>query len=273
MAVELSAKVSETVVTTQPLIASEDDVFRATEVMVKQEFAVSELFGIEAKNRYRISLPVHGAEGQTFLFAQERSDAMERICCPLCRALTMNIHTGENSHGPIVLSMEKQAHCPQCPWPLYLHPIVLVFYGIPRSICCASSHPVMVVKDGTGDDRILGTVVDPPGPAFCCNANSIIFDAAGEEVMRVGPKFLCETGMCCPCCADEVVPVYRSTAGSGATDTARVATITRKTLTCAELCGKTNRFTVHFGTVTDLTLRKLVFSAAMLFDLQYWELK
>jgi len=34
-----------------------------------------------------------------------------------------------------------------------------------------------------------------------------------------------------------------------------------------------NRFTVNFGTIADPETRALIFAAAMLFDLTYWEQK
>lgn len=52
-----------------------------------------------------------------------------------------------------------------------------------------------------------------------------------------------------------------------------VAEIVRIKLTCAELCGKMNRFEIDFGEVTDLTERKLIFGAGFLLDTQYWDQK
>ena len=69
--------------------------------------------------------------------------------------------------------------------------------------------------------------------------------------------------MFCPCCVDEQIPVFEG--GQP------VATVTRQRLSICELVGKMNRFTVDFGQLRDPALRKLLFGAAMLFDLTYWE--
>lgn len=226
--------------------------------MAKQIFEWVECFGIEAKNKYLISVPSpDGQPGQAFMYAHENSDCCERVNCKACRSLTMNVHSGANSLGPILLSMHKTFHCPMPPWPAA---ILLC----PFSLCClfAASGPEFTVRD-TPDGPVIGSVFDPPGPLFCCKADSIIRDEMGSEIMRVGPVHLCQVGMCCPCCADQAVPVTR--------DGQQVATITRNALTCAELCGKINRFTIDFGSITDVVEKKLIFAAAMLFDLQYWE--
>ena len=53
-------------------------------LLVKQEFVLKDACGIEAKNRYRISVPsdIGGSrEGNVFLFGQEVSESCERVCC------------------------------------------------------------------------------------------------------------------------------------------------------------------------------------------------
>ena len=53
----------------------------------------------------------------------------------------------------------------------------------------------------------------------------------------------------------------------------QVATITRIALSCEETCAKTNRFTVDFGQIKDADQRRIIFGAAMTWDLQFWEFK
>jgi len=232
------------------------------EILVTQEFAMIELCGIEAKNRYRVAAP--HSPNYTFLFAQEEGEACERICCSPCRRLTMNLHAGSDKLGQVMLTMEKTWACPMIPCPLLLHPGAWWLFCPWMAIAYKDGGPQFTVKR---NGQVLGSVWDPPMPIFYCKANSIIRDAQGRALFECGPNSLCDAGMCCPCCADEVVPVV------SITDRKQVATITRAMLTCTELCTKTNRFTVNFGSVTDPDQRALIFAAAMLFDLQYWEQK
>mmetsp|Transcript_46280 Transcript_46280/g.92524 ORF Transcript_46280/g.92524 Transcript_46280/m.92524 type:complete len:271 (+) Transcript_46280:53-865(+) len=238
---------------------SDADLFRNLKtVLVKQEFAMAELCGIEVKNRYRVS--PEDKPGGTFLYAKEQSECCERICCSPCRALTMNIYAGTDEKGPIVLTMSKKTHCPMVPCPVLLAPHLWPL-TCPWICIAANDLPELTVRIG---ERVLGSIVDPPWPLFKCTANALIRDAAGQTLYQVGPTSLCNCGMVCACCNDMAVPVS-NTSGMP------VATITRKALSLSELFGKMNRFVVDFGSVSDPDERALVFAAAMLFDLQYWE--
>mmetsp|Transcript_27328 Transcript_27328/g.42706 ORF Transcript_27328/g.42706 Transcript_27328/m.42706 type:complete len:181 (-) Transcript_27328:1043-1585(-) len=132
-------------------------------LMVKQEIALIEACGIEAKNRYRVA--PGASPQQTFIYAQEQSECMERICCSPCRALTMNLHWGQDNKGPIVLSMNKKSHCPMVPWPVLLHvpawPIFCTWIA-----CAFASQPPELNISRNG--QFIGKIVDPPYPLFCC---------------------------------------------------------------------------------------------------------
>mmetsp|Transcript_37345 Transcript_37345/g.76608 ORF Transcript_37345/g.76608 Transcript_37345/m.76608 type:complete len:268 (-) Transcript_37345:112-915(-) len=232
-----------------------------TRILVTQQFEILELCGIEAKNRYRISTEDNPAE--TFLFAQETGDGCERVCCSLCRSMTMNIHLGHDKNGPVVLSMQKERHCQMLPCPILLHPGAWIVTCPWLCIAAASKDPEFIVRKG---NEVLGSILDPSGPAFQCKGNSLIRDATGCTLYETGPLCLCSSARCCPCLEEEAVHVT-TPAGE------RVASITRKAMTCAELCGKMNRFVVDFGSVRDPTHRALIFAAGMMFDLQYWEQK
>eukprot|EP00933_Yihiella_yeosuensis_P054383 TRINITY_DN52805_c0_g1_i1.p1 TRINITY_DN52805_c0_g1~~TRINITY_DN52805_c0_g1_i1.p1 ORF type:complete len:262 (+),score=31.34 TRINITY_DN52805_c0_g1_i1:70-855(+) len=226
-------------------------------VLVTQEFAAIECLGIEAKNRYRVST----GQGQpAFLYCMETSECCQRVCCPTCRKLTMNVHVGQDKTAPIALSMDMECHVPMVPWPVLLHPGAWCFTCPMIAIACASGPPTFVVREGT---QMLGTVEDPLQPAFCCNIDSLIKNAKGEVIMQAGPVTMCSMGMICPCVGDVVIPITRN--GT------QVAVVTRKALDCGELCLKTNRIQVDFGSVSDPTERKLIFSCAMLLDLKYFE--
>jgi hypothetical protein len=122
--------------------------------------------------------------------------------------------------------------------------------------------PEMQVKEG---NSVLGSVYDPPCPVFKCQMDAVIRNASGKEIFHVGPKSMCSCGMMCACCAEERMPVTR--------DGKVVAEIVRIQLSCAELCGKMNRFEIDFGEVTDPTERKLIMGGAFLLDTQYWDQK
>ena len=231
-------------------------------LLVKQEFDLKDACGIEAKNRYRISVPcdfANSQEGNVLLFGQEQSEGCERVCCSPCRSFTMNVHVGTSKQGDVALSVVKE-HCHRMalPWPFMLHPLLTIPCGVWAMLAESAKY---LVKDSAG--TVIGEIVSPATSVFCCNAMQLISDAHGQEVMRMGPSSQCNS--CCPCLADEVIAVFKGSA--------QVATITRNTLTCAELCGKTNRFTVDFGSLTELNERRLVFAAAMSFDMQFWEFK
>ena len=215
-------------------------------------------------------------------FLQEESECCERVFCAPCRSLTLKLYQGSSSAGPVALIMEKVNHalrvtfagshrllpnqtwsCPQMPKWILLHPMWCVWGPW---IYCGFQHPAQVtVKEPDG--TVIGTIDDPPEDIYHdCNSRCVVKNLQGDAILQLGPSYICECGhgQCCPCCADHVVPLRRM-------DDTQVGTVTRQALSCAECLGKTNRFTVDFGEVTEPQERKLVFAVAMLFDLQYWE--
>lgn len=244
---------------TMPMMKGGEIFNNLKSVFIIQEFAAIEMCGIEAKNRYRIS---PSKDQPSFLYAMESSACFERICCPGCRKLTMNLHQGSDKSGPVVLSMDKKCHCPMMPCPALLNP-----GGWPIMcpwVCIASQMPPeFMVREG---GAVIGSVFDPPWPLFGCKINSLIRDASGNEIMRTGPVCMCQKGLVCPCCADMPIGVFKGEK--------QVATITRISLSCMQMCcTKTNNIQIDFDQVTDATEKKLVFAAAMLLDLQYFEQK
>lgn len=208
-------------------------------VLVKQEFAALECLGCEARNRYRVSVPTNdGKEGpQIFMYVTETSNCFERICCSVNRSLTLNLHSGPSKDHPIMMTMEKPFHLQHC--------------------CCC--RPVFMVKDAGGSN--LGTVEDP---FRCCSIDQQIKDSAGQVKFRTGPTSICQLGIFCPCCADIDFPIYQN-------DGQRVGGVTKKALDCSEILLKTNRFVVDFDKIVDPADKRLVFAAAMLLDLEYFE--
>uniref|UniRef100_A0A7S4SH34 Phospholipid scramblase n=1 Tax=Alexandrium monilatum TaxID=311494 RepID=A0A7S4SH34_9DINO len=239
------------------------DMFESVErLFVKQEFAAMELCGIEAKNRYRICTDKPENEGGTqTMYVGESGEACERICCSACRSYTLTLYKGRDTSGTPALTFEKTFHCPMMPWPILLYPGTWPFV-CPIMCCAMAKPPEMAVREGS---TLLGTIMDPPGPLFCCKMDSIIMNASGNQILHVGPKSMCSCGMCCPCCGEEKVPVTR--------DGTEVATITRTALSCEEVCGKMNRFEIDFRGLRDLTEKKLIIAAAFLLDTQYWDQK
>merc|ERR1719436_168818 len=154
------------------------DIFKGNEkVMVKQEFAVLECCSIEAKNRYRVSVPSGEQEGSNiFLYIDEDSDCCERICCSTNRSLTLNVHQGSTKDGPTLLSMRKPFHCQGC---CCMRPAFSVFSG-PRE-----------------SSKMIGQIEDP---CRCCVMDQQIMDGTGNLVYTTQGS-ICQLGMCCPCCA------------------------------------------------------------------------
>lgn len=218
------------------------DIFQGnTKIMVKQEFAVLECCSIEAKNRYRVTVPNGESEGpETFLYIDEDSACCERICCGPNRALTLNVHNGATKELPIVMAMHKPFHCQGC--------------------CCC--RPSFTMYDGPKDTtKAIGTIEDP---CRCCVMDQQVFDADGKLVYTTNGS-ICQLGMCCPCCGSVDFAVNK--------DGAEVGKISKRPMTCGECLQKTNRFIIDFPKDADATQKKMVFGAAMLADLEYFEQK
>jgi hypothetical protein len=216
-----------------------DDIFSGhPKIMVKQEFAALEMCSVEAKNRYRVSVPNGEDEGNVFLYIDEDSACCERICCSVNRSLTLNVHKGSGKEGEVALAMHKPFHCQGC--------------------CCM--RPSFTVYDGPKDSgSTIGQIEDP---CRCCAMDQQIMNASGTLVYTTYGS-ICQLGLCCPCCAPVDFEVRK--------DGVDVGKISKRPMTCSECCMKTNRFTVEFPTDADANQKKLIFGAAMLVDLEYFE--
>lgn len=213
------------------------DIFQgANRIMVNQEFAVMELFGCEAKNRYRVSAPQGDQEGATFLYIDEKSECFERLCCSTNRSLTLDVHEGATKDGPVVQSMHKPFHL-QGNW------------------CCCRPH--LDVSDGQSNP--IGTVDDPWA---CCVMNQKLHSKDGKPLFTTSGS-VWQLGMCCPCLAPVEFDVKRNEEV--------VANISKLPLDLCECFKKTNRFVVDFKSITDPEERRMIFASAMLADLQYFE--
>jgi hypothetical protein len=213
------------------------DIFMgAQKIFIKQEMAMIELCGIEAKQRYRISVPTQdNQEGQVFLYISEESECCMRVMCSKNRALKLKVHNGPSKEGEVIQTMEMPFHC---------------------SGPCPCMRPNFTVQAG---GETIGNIDDP---CHCCTMDQKVLDARGNEIFTVDGS-ICQMGMCCPCCA----PVNFS-AKKGDT---QVGGVEKLPLDCSDLCLKTNRFIVDFGTLKDPTERKLMLASAMLLDLEYFE--
>mmetsp|Transcript_45473 Transcript_45473/g.75538 ORF Transcript_45473/g.75538 Transcript_45473/m.75538 type:complete len:234 (+) Transcript_45473:75-776(+) len=220
---------------------SMDDIFRGQDkVMVKQEFAVMECCGCEAKNRYRVTVPNGEEEGpEVFLYVDEDSGCVERLCCSVNRSLTLNVHQGDNKEGKTVLSMHKPFHC--------------------QGGCFC--RPTMQVFDGEKDSTLVGHIEDP---CRCCMMDQQIYDETGKLIFTTYGS-ICQLGMCCPMCASVDFEIKQ--------DDKKVGLISKRPMTCGECLGKTNRFIIEFPMEKKANERKMIFAAAMLADLEYFEQK
>mmetsp|Transcript_29887 Transcript_29887/g.79541 ORF Transcript_29887/g.79541 Transcript_29887/m.79541 type:complete len:245 (-) Transcript_29887:195-929(-) len=217
-----------------------EDIFQgADQVMVKQEWAASELVtGCEARNRYRISKPVNGQEGQAFLYMAEESECSERRCCGRNRSLTMKVYQGPSKEGAPVQSMKKPFHCQGC---------------------CFCRPSLDVLGAGDTPTLVLGKVTDP---CRCCLADQQVYDDSGA-LMFTPKGSLCQLGFCCALC----YPVKFDIEKQGSV----VATVVKPPLSCGEYCTRTNRFLINFNDIKDPTERKMLLASTMLLDLEYFE--
>jgi len=221
-------------------VAMGGDIFQNSDkVMIKQEFALMECCGCEAKNRYRVSVPNGEDEGPNiFLYVDEDSACLERLCCSVNRSLTLNVHQGSTKDGPTMMSMYKPFHCQGC---CCMRPEFQVFTG-PKS-----------------SNNTIGKIEDP---CRCCAMDQQIKDTSGNLLYSTYGS-ICQLGMCCPCCAPVDFQIKK-----GEQD---VGLISKRPMTCGECMKKTNRFTIDFPKGANPTEKQLVFAAAMLCDLEYFE--
>lgn len=224
----------------QAFMEDTGDIFQnASKIFIKQEMAAIELCGIEAKQRYRISVPQGDTEGNVFLYITEESNCCERICCSVNRSLKLLVHKGHDKNGEVIQTMEKPFSC-----------------GGP----CPCLRPAFTVNAVSGQGQMeIGTVDDP---CHICTMDQKVKNAKGDEVFTTSGS-ICQAGMCCPCCASVNFDVKKGDNPVGKVE--------KLPLDCGDIFLKTNRFTVDFGSVTDPTERRLLLGAAMLLDLEYFE--
>lgn len=224
----------------QVVMGSASDPFKgASEVIVKQEWAAIEFCSLEAKQRYRISQPVgpEKAEGEPFLYITEESGCLERICCSTNRSLTLKLHDGPTKEAPVIQRMHK---------PFSLQG-------------CCFCRPSFTVTGAGGEGDLVGTVEDP---CRCCTMDQQVY-GKDKNLLFTTAGSICQFGMCCPCCA----PIHFDVKQGGSD----VASIEKMTLSCAEMCTKTNRFLVNFDKITDPEAKRMLLASAMLLDLGYFE--
>lgn len=224
----------------QASMASGEDIFGgAKSVLVKQEFAAVELCGIEAKNRYRVSVPTGDGrqEGAAFLYLNEESQCLERICCNLSRSLKMMVHQGGSKDGDVLMTMHKNFSCPGP---------------------CPCLRPRFDVFEGTTQNKI-GSIEDP---CRCCTIDQQVFNGSGK-LMYTTSGSGCQGGMFCPMCCDVNVAILK--------EGKKVGNVSKLALSCGEACAKTNRFCLDMEQLPDPEERKMALAAAMLLDLQYFE--
>merc|ERR1712032_896093 len=206
--------------------------------MVKQEWAAVEMCSIEAKNRYRVSQPNGDSEGTPFMYVTEKSGCMERVCCSVNRSLTLELHQGPAKEFPIIQTMEKPCH----------------WQG-----CCFMRPKFDVFKDEAKNEPV-GTVEDP---FKCCCMDQQVKVGGNTVFTTYGSA--CQAGMFCPCICPITFDVMRPPSQEP------VAHVIKMPLDCMEMCVKTNRFKIQFEKIKDATERRMLFAAAMLLDLEYFE--
>jgi len=200
-------------------------------ITFKQQWEAVELFGIEAKNRYLSEDPP--------MFIHEKSDGIQRILASPNRELTLFAHAGSGKKDPALLRMYKPWHCTGCE-------------------CFINPQMELDLPDG----KKVGRIDDP---FDCCNMNQQIFDADDNVRFKVtGPK--CQSGICCPLCADTQFEVTDK-------DDKMVGAITKPALNLGEACLQTNRFAVKFPEQCTMNDKALLVGSAMLLDLQYFDVK
>lgn len=211
----------------------------ASEILIKQEWAAIELCDIEAKQRYRVSVPSgpNKEEGVPFLYITEESGCLERVCCSVNRSLTLRVHNGPNKEAPIIQRMHKPFSCQGC----------------------CFMRPAFRVTGAGGEGDFIGEIEDP---CRCCTMDQQVFGPSKNLMFTTAGSVL-QCGMCCPLCAEVRFDVTKN--GS------QVAYISKLPLTCAEACVKTNRFLVAFDKIEDPNEKRMMLSSAMLLDLEYFE--
>jgi len=219
------------------------DIFRGqSKILIKQEWAAIEACSCEAKNRYRISIPQGEGdteEGEVFLYIDEDSQCLERVCCSANRSLTLMVHNGKTKDDPIIQQMHKPFHCQGC--------------------CCLRPHFDVFTGENKDESNKIGYINDP---FKCCMMDQQIFNK-GDAPLASTKGTIWQMGMCCPLCFDVTFDIMK--------DDKKVGEIKKPPLKFSECCCGTNRFLVDFQSIQDPIERKMIFSAAMLLDLEYFE--
>jgi hypothetical protein len=208
--------------------------------IIQQEFAVLELFGCEARNRYRV-YPVEKTAMQPgavqTMYINEESDCLERVCCSTNRTLTLFVHTGINEQAPTMLKLHKPFHLQGC--------------------CCC--RPTMFISDGA--DQKLGRVEDPC--IWNCMLEQRIYDHT-DELKYTVEGGCCQPGLFCPCIWDVEFQISDVTGGPP-------GKITKIFNGLSELCLQLNRFRVVYPESATEADKSLLLGSAMLIDLEYFE--
>lgn len=148
-----------------------------------------------------------------------------------------------------------------------IHPAILLACG-PVNLCNMNKGAeVTVVEKKT----TIGSIYSENAPNFCFKTRVQVRNAHGRLLYIVGPGSMC-SALCCPCCGDDVVSVYRIVAKDDP-DPKQVAEFRRPSITCGECCFKVNRFLIDFGSIQNPVERKLLFAAVVTYDLLFWEPK
>eukprot|EP00413_Alexandrium_margalefii_P040986 CAMPEP_0204603426 /NCGR_PEP_ID=MMETSP0661-20131031/57258_1 /ASSEMBLY_ACC=CAM_ASM_000606 /TAXON_ID=109239 /ORGANISM="Alexandrium margalefi, Strain AMGDE01CS-322" /LENGTH=226 /DNA_ID=CAMNT_0051614483 /DNA_START=17 /DNA_END=697 /DNA_ORIENTATION=+ len=216
------------------------DIFNgAQRVVVKQEFAPFEMCSCEARNRYRISKPAEGdREGPgVFLFVDDDSDSLAKLCCSVNRDLVLNVHQGATKDGPVVLSMWKPFHL--------------------QNLCFC--RPRFEVYSGPKTGTRIGVVEDP---FSCCSIDQEVRDSDSKLVFTSSGSLL-QPGLCFPCWCGVDFDILR--------DGRKVGSVSKTSVDFCEFVKKTNRFVVDFGDLRDPAEKRMAFATAMLLDLQFFE--
>eukprot|EP00927_Polykrikos_kofoidii_P079671 TRINITY_DN76469_c0_g1_i1.p1 TRINITY_DN76469_c0_g1~~TRINITY_DN76469_c0_g1_i1.p1 ORF type:complete len:326 (+),score=61.59 TRINITY_DN76469_c0_g1_i1:69-1046(+) len=172
------------------------------------------------------------------LYIRETSDCCHRLFSSVNRELTLWVHAGPSEEAPVVLRMFKPFHLQGC------------------CFC----RPSLEVELPNGTE--IGTIKDP---FKCCTMDQQVFDANQNLRFSVAGS-LCQCGICCPCCSDVNFDIDDE-------DGNTVGEISKKALTCGEICMKTNRFMIDFPKQCSIDDKHLLLGSAMLLDLQYFETK
>jgi len=200
-------------------------------VIIRQQRAYSEMFGIEAVNIYTVE---NAAAGPMVLI--ERSNCVSRQCLGLQRAATINLHMGNTKKDPVIARFKKNCHAnPEC--------------------LCINwwARPSMDIMDVNGGK--IGQVRDP---CTFCGVNQTASDSQGNGHFYTQKG--CQTGLC-----GVKFPVKNVQTGDWD------GHIYKKCNGLCDACMDVNRFEVKFPSNSDVNAKTLLIGMAMLLDFVYFE--